>query len=133
LFRTLNEGGVVMMVRAATLIVVIVALSLGAVPDRAAAQFTAALVPPPPIPRVDTAAQADSSRKAAKELQERMTSIKEWVDSAAAALAAQPAQVPSVPPDTARMPKMPPVPPDTSRAPRTPPDTSDLLLRRSPG
>ncbi len=121
------------MVRAATLIVVIVALSLGAVPNRAAAQFTAALVPPPPIPRVDTAAQADSTRKAAKELQERMMSIKEWVDSAAAALAAQPAQVPPVPPDTARMPKMPPVPQDTSRTPRMPPDTSARLSHRPRG
>jgi hypothetical protein len=133
MFRTLNEGGVVMLVRAATLVVVIAALSLVAAPDRAAAQFTAALVPPPPIPRVDTAAQADSTKKAAKELEERMTSIKEWVDSAAAALAAQPAQVPPVRPDTARMPKMPPVPPDTSRAPRTPPDTSGQPLRRPHG
>ncbi len=121
-----------MLLRAATLVVVFVALSLVAAPDRAAAQFTAALVPPPPIPRVDTAAQADSTKKAAKELEERMLSIKEWVDSAAAALASQPAQVPPVRPDTARMPKMPPVPPDTSRAPRTPPDTSGQLLRRPP-
>jgi hypothetical protein len=115
------------------MVVVIVALSLASAPDGAAAQFTAALVPPPPIPTVDTAAQADSTRQAARELQERMTSIKEWVDSAAAALAAQPAQVPPVPPDTARMPKMPPVPPDTARAPRTPPDTSGQLSRRPPG
>ncbi len=120
-----------MLVRAATLVVLGAALSLATAPAGAAAQFTAALAPPPPIPRVDTAAQADSSRKAAKELEERMTSIKEWVDSAAAALAAQPARVPPVPPDTARMPKMPPVPPDTSRTQRTPPDASGSLLHRS--
>lgn len=116
------------MASAATLVtltaVTLSALALAAAPAPAAAQFTAAIVPPPPIPKVDTAARADSAKVAAKELEERMTSIKEWVDSAAAALAAQPADVPPVPADTARMPRMPAVPPDTSRATRTPPDTS---------
>lgn len=109
--------------RAAILVAASVALSLAAVPVVAAAQFTAAVVPPPAPPKVDTVARADSVKEAAKELQERMASIKEWVDSAAAALAAQPAQVPPVPPDTARMPRMPAVP-DTTRAPKSPPDTS---------
>lgn len=111
-------------VRAVVLLAMSAVLALAGSPAGAAAQFTAALVPPPPKPRVDTAARADSVRRAAMELQERMTSIREWVDSAAAALAAQPAEVPPVPPDTARMPRMPPVPRDTSRTPRTPPDTS---------
>jgi len=117
---------------ASVLVVVSAALSLAAVPAGAAAQFTAALVPAPAPPKVDTAAQADSAREAAKELEERMTSIKEWVDSAAAALASQPAAVPPVPPDTARIPKMPPRP-DSSRAPKNPPDTSALRSRRPPG
>jgi hypothetical protein len=126
------EGGIVKSLHASVLVVVSAALSLAAVPAGAAAQFTAALVPAPAPPKVDTAAQADSAREAAKELEERMTSIKEWVDSAAAALASQPAAVPPVPPDTARIPKMPPRP-DSSRAPKSPPDTSALRSRRPPG
>ena len=116
---------------AAILTIVSAALGLAAAPAGAMAQFTAALVPPPAPARVDTAAQADSARTATRQLEERMTSIKEWVDSAAAALAAQPAQVPPVPPDTARMPKLPPVP-DSSRTPKSPPDTSALRERRPP-
>ena len=119
-------------IRAAALAIAIAVPSWAVVPARAEAQFTAALVPPPAPVRVDTAAQADSVRQAARELEERMTSIKEWVDSAAAAMAAQPARVPPVPADTARMPKMPPLP-DSSRAPQTPPDTSAPRSRRSPG
>jgi hypothetical protein len=117
---------------AAVLVVASALLWLAVVPAGAEAQFTAALVPPPVPPKVDTAAQADSAREAAKQLEERMTSIKEWVDSAAAALAAQPAQVPPVPPDTARMPKLPPHP-DSTRAPKNPPDTSATRSRRPPG
>lgn len=120
------------MERAVVLLALSAVLALLGAPAGAAAQFTAALVPPPPIPKVDTAARADSMRRAAQELQERMTSIREWVDSAAAALAAQPAEVPPVPADTARMPKLPPVPRDTSRTPRTPPDTSGSPLPRPP-
>ena len=118
--------------RAAILTVVCAAFCLTVAPAGATAQFTAALVPPPAPAKVDTAAQADSARTAASQLEERMTSIKEWVDSAAAALAAQPAQVPPVPPDTARMPKLPPVP-DSSRTSKIPPDTSALREPRPPG
>ena len=110
-------------IRSAVLAAASIAFASTMVTTGAAAQFTAALVPPPPVPRVDTVARADSARQSAKELQERMTNIKEWVDSAAAALAAQPAQVPPVPADTARMPKMPPLP-DSSRTRQAPPDTS---------
>jgi hypothetical protein len=119
--------------RAAILLFSSVALSLVAAPPAAAAQFTAALVPPPAPPRVDTAARADSARQAARELEERMTSIKEWVDSAAAALAAQPAAVPPVPPDTARMPAKIPALPDSTGAPGSLPDTSAIRSRRPPG
>jgi hypothetical protein len=121
--------------RAAILLVSSVALSLVAVPAAAGAQFTAALVPPPAPPRVDTAARADSAKQAARELEERMTSIKEWVDSAAAALAAQPAAVPPVPADSARMPANMPTLPDSARTapPGTPPDTSALRSRWPPG
>jgi hypothetical protein len=126
-----NERGAVKSIRSASLAAASVVLALAAVNSGAAAQFTAAVVPPPPVPKVDTVARADSAKVAAKELQERMTSIKEWVDSAAAALAAQPAHVPPVPPDTARMPRMPALP-DTSRARKTPPDTSGSLPRRPP-
>ena len=119
-------------IRAAIVVPATVLLALAWAPSGAAAQFTAALTPPPPRTIVDTAARADSSRKEAKQLQERMTSIKEWVDSAAAALAAQPAAVPPVPPDTARMPRM-PVLPDTSQARQPRPDTSGSHPRRPPG
>ena len=122
----MNSSGAAVMVVASAL------LCLAVAPAGAEAQFTAALVPPPAPLEVDTAAQADSAKQAAKELEERMTSIKEWVDSAAAALAAQPAQVPPVPPDTARMPQMPPRP-DSSRTPKNPPDTSAVRPRRPPG
>jgi hypothetical protein len=116
--------------RAAFVAVVGLALTIAAAPSRAAAQFTAALVPPPPVPRVDTVAQVDSARQAARELEDRMTAIKAWVDSAAAALAAQPAAVPPVEADTARMPEMPQVPSDTSRARAAPPDTSTTRPRQ---
>ena len=109
-----------------------ICVALASAPRAACAQFTAAIVPPPPVPKIDTAARADSAKKSAKELQERMTGIKEWVDSAAAALAAQPAQVPPVPADTARMPKMPPLP-DTSHTRPAPPDTSGTRPRRPRG
>ena len=107
-------------------------IAIGAVAPGAGAQFTAALVPPPKPPKVDTVARADSARQAAAELKERMTSIKEWVDSAAAALAAQPAQVPPVPPDTARVPRM-PAKADSLRArPAEPPDTTGSRPRQLP-
>lgn len=72
--------------------VLVLALSLAA--SDAPAQFTAAMVPPEPVPRIDTVARADSVKHEQEELVERMTSIKEWVDSAAAALAATPAVAP---------------------------------------
>lgn len=115
----------------ATVVALASILALAAAPAGADAQFTAALVPRPTPAKVDTLARADSTRKAAKELEERMTSIKEWVDSAAAALAAQPAVVPPVPPDTARMPRM-PAGADTLRARPTPPDTSGSRRKRPP-
>lgn len=117
--------------RAATMAALVAVLAVAAVPACAAAQFTAALVPPPPVPKVDTVAQADSTKEAARELEERMTSIKEWVDSAAAALAAQPAKVPPVEADSARMPEMPKFPSDTTRTPTVLPDTG--ATRHPPG
>ena len=127
-FRMWNGGDEVKAIRAAGIAVASI-LAIAAAPLGAGAQFTAALMPPPKRPKVDTVARADSTRKAAVELRERMTSIKEWVDSAAAALAAQPAQVPPVPPDTARMPTM----PDSLRArPPEPPDTTRSRPRRPP-
>ncbi len=121
------------MTRAAAVAIVGAVLAMAAAPAGAAAQFTAALVPAPPISKVDTAAQKDSARAAAHELEERMTSIKEWVDSAAAALAAQPAAVPPVPADTARMPELPQAPPDSSRRSGTPPDTGGTRPRPPAG
>ena len=126
-----NGGEAVNSIRAALLVPASI-LIVGVLPARAGAQFTAALVPPPAPPRVDTLAHADSVKKAAKELEERMTSIKEWVDSAAAALAAQPAKVPPVPLDTARAPRMPAVP-DSLRSRPAPPDTTSSRPRRPPG
>lgn len=122
-FSVWNGGEAVGSIRAAVVAVCGIS-ALALLPGRAAAQFTTALVPPPAPLRIDTVARADSVKKAADELQERMTSIKEWVDSAAAALAAQPAQVPPVSPDSARVPRMPAMPDSLRARPTVPPDTS---------
>jgi hypothetical protein len=65
-------------------------LALACFASGAGAQFTAAVVPPKQQPRVDTAARADSVRKARAELTERVSDMKAWVDSAATALAMTP-------------------------------------------
>lgn len=55
-----------------------------------AAQFTAAVVPPDSVRRVDTAARLDSLERAREALAQRLSDMRRWVDSAAAALAATP-------------------------------------------
>jgi hypothetical protein len=69
------------------------AIALGAFSaSPARAQFTAAVSPPKRVDTVKVAAlRADSSKRADSVLAERMTDMKTWVDSAAAALAAHPA------------------------------------------
>lgn len=68
----------------------IIAVALACVASPAAAQFTAAVVPPKPPPKIDTVARADSVKKARAALTERISDMKTWVDSAATALAMAP-------------------------------------------
>lgn len=56
----------------------------------AAAQFTAAVVPPERVVVRDTTTPRDSARKARAVLEQRLSDMKAWVDSAAVALAALP-------------------------------------------
>jgi hypothetical protein len=72
-----------------------VAVTIVGISSPAAAQFTAAVVPPKPVPRVDTVARQDSIARAQVVLAKRMSDIKAWVDSAALALAAAPRPVPA--------------------------------------
>jgi hypothetical protein len=68
----------------------VIAVALACFASTASAQFTAAVVPPKPPPRVDTVARADSVKKAKAALTERLSDMKAWVDSAATALAMAP-------------------------------------------
>jgi hypothetical protein len=61
----------------------------------AAAQFTAAVVPPKPPVKVDTVAHRDSLERIQMTIAQRTMDMKAWVDSAARALAATPAAVPA--------------------------------------
>ncbi len=67
------------------------ALAVTAAASPAAAQFTAAVVPPKPAPRVDTVAVRDSMARNRAAVAAQLADMKVWVDSAAAALARAPA------------------------------------------
>ena len=70
---------------------VITVLTFGSAVPAVSAQFTAAVAPPKKA-RVEEAAPAAATAKAAKDtaLSEKLTDMKAWVDSAAVALAAKP-------------------------------------------
>ncbi|HEX6537460.1 MAG TPA: hypothetical protein VF041_22960 [Gemmatimonadaceae bacterium] len=74
-----------------------IALVIVCAASPAAAQFTAAVVPPERVVVKDTTTPKDSARKARVVLEQRMSDMKAWVDSAAVALASRPD---SVPPET---------------------------------
>lgn len=73
------------------------AIALAAAP--AAAQFTAAVVPPKKLAKVDTMTVRDSVRQAQQQLATRLTDMRTWVDSAASAIAARTGTAPA---DTAQ-------------------------------
>ena len=77
------------------------ALALAGSASPAAAQFTAAVVPPKRVVRVDTTVRRDSVKRAQEERADRLSDMKTWVDSAAKALAvAPPARTDSAARDT---------------------------------
>ncbi|MBX6332624.1 MAG: hypothetical protein IRY91_12320 [Gemmatimonadaceae bacterium] len=66
------------------------ALALAGSASPAAAQFTAAVVPPKRVVRVDSTVRRDSVKRAQAERADRLSDMKTWVDSAARALAVAP-------------------------------------------
>ncbi|HEU4643290.1 MAG TPA: hypothetical protein VFS44_12620 [Gemmatimonadaceae bacterium] len=67
-----------------------IALAVACFAAPAHAQFTAAVVPPERVVQPDTTNRKDSVQKARVALQERMSSMKAWVDSVSLAMASTP-------------------------------------------